>query len=144
VDPNGQFGQIVAGALIGAGIAAVAYIGDLIATYGIKKAWNHFSGWKLGWEMIKGAASGALGFGIVEKLSDLGELSWFGSKMLGGHIAPAAYAISAIGNPFGVYGFLESETLSFFSKKANVIYTFAKPMLNYIYNKYKNRRHWWW
>jgi hypothetical protein len=123
-DPNGHFAQILAGALVGAAISAVGYIAELIADYGTKKAWNHFSARTLTWDMAKGAASGAIGFGIVDKLSKMGKFTSIGSTILSGHLAPAAYAISAFGDPFGISGFLENQALAYFGKWQNLTQTY--------------------
>uniref|UniRef100_UPI0004898B68 RHS repeat domain-containing protein n=1 Tax=Anoxybacteroides tepidamans TaxID=265948 RepID=UPI0004898B68 len=139
-DPSGHLGQIVAGAIAGAFINVIGYIADLIATYGVKKAWRHFKFGTLIWTMGKGALAGALGFGIIAELREAKVLSSLGLNMLSGHLAPLTYLINTMGDTLGISGLLENEVTAFLNERYSAIYAGIKPFLMKLYNKYKNWR----
>ncbi|MED5053273.1 RHS repeat-associated core domain-containing protein, partial [Anoxybacillus rupiensis] len=135
-DPSGHIPIIVAEALVGAFINAVGYVAELVAKYGTRNAFKHFSGKKFAVELLKGAAAGAIGGGIVSKLAKAGQLSKVAEKFLAGHLAPAAYLVSNFGD-FSGGSFTENQILSMFNNNVGILWATAKPYVKKIYEKYK-------
>ncbi|MCG3086077.1 MULTISPECIES: RHS repeat-associated core domain-containing protein [unclassified Anoxybacillus] len=136
VDPSGHIPIIVAEALVGVFINAVGYVAELVAKYGTRNAFKHFSGKKFAVELLKGAATGAIGGGIVSKLAKAGQLSKVAEKFLAGHLAPAAYLVSNFGD-FSAGSFTENQILSMFNNNVGILWATAKPYVKKIYEKYK-------
>ena len=134
VDPDGEFAfllRVFWGAAVGAFVNALTYYIDLIADYGIKKAHKKIDGKKLSILMARGAVSGAIGGGLVSAISKKYGLKKFAEKVLAFNFAPAAYALSSIGD-FSVRGVAENQVLSLFGNTVGIIYSVRKELKKII------------
>ena len=134
-DPNGNIPQILAGALVGAAIELISYFASLITTYGVNDFTNHIKKSEVFSAVLRGGASGALGFGVVGKLKSAGELSNAGAAFLGVHVAPGAYLISSYADLSGG-GLAEAGVLSILNKKQSIFYESFQSLSNIIDSRF--------
>lgn len=135
-DPDGHIAHILAGALVGAFVNAMVYLLSLVNKHGANKAASKINYKTLGITMLKGAASGAIGLGVVAKLKKAGDLGKLATAMLSFNLAPAAYAVGNYGS-YSAKGLAENQFLSLISAKNGAYYLAIKPKLQVVIKKYK-------
>ncbi len=135
-DPNGNLAQIVMGAVVGALINIMSYYLELVAEYGVNNASSHIDKGALGLTAIRGAATGAIGFGLVDKIKTIATLGSLETAILSFNLAPLAYAIGQAGN-YSTAGLAENQFLSLFGKSDNAFYQAIKPVLSRIVDRYR-------